>query len=37
MSAKRENDVVVKARTTSKVDLCWRKTDRKSKKLTFNF
>ncbi len=33
----RENEVVVKAKEASKVNLCWQKLDRKSKKLTFNF
>ena len=33
----RENEIVVKAKEASKVNLCWQKLDRKSKKLTFNF
>ncbi|CDW87419.1 emp24 gp25l p24 family of membrane trafficking proteins [Stylonychia lemnae] len=36
-SGKRENEVVVKAKEDSKVNLCWQKLDRKTKKLTFNF
>lgn len=37
MSNKRENDVVLKASKDSKVFLCWKKLDRKTKKLNFNF
>eukprot|EP00347_Sterkiella_histriomuscorum_P021012 403335602 len=34
---KRENDVSIKSKDNSKINLCWQKLDRKSKKLTFNF
>ncbi len=37
MANKRENDIVVKTTKDSKVNLCWQKLDRKTKKLTFNF
>ena len=33
----RENEIVVKAKEASKINLCWQKLDRKTKKLTFNF
>lgn len=34
---KRENDVTIKAKNDAKINLCWQKLDRKTKKLTFNF
>jgi hypothetical protein len=36
-SGNRENDVSLKVKDTGKINFCWQKLDRKTKKLTFNF
>lgn len=37
VQGKRENEVILSAPKPGKVSLCWRKIDRKSKKLNFSF
>ena len=37
VNGKRENEVLIRAPKSGKMQLCWKKLDRKSKKLTFNF
>ncbi len=37
ISNQREHETVVKATKTGPLNLCWKKLDRKSKKLSFNF
>ena len=37
VNGKRENEVFIRAPKPGKLSLCWRKIDRKSKKLNFSF
>ena len=37
VNGKRENEVFMRAPKAGKLSLCWRKIDRKSKKLNFSF
>lgn len=37
MRGKRENEAYVRALESGKVKLCWKKIDRKSKKLNFSY
>ena len=37
VSGQREYDTVIKVQKDGQVRLCWRKLDRKSKKLNFSF